>query len=105
VRRSRTLRVFVLAVVVDAVLFPLARPIGSHSSSCGDGGSGWWALLIVPWLVAPFAALIAAGVHDERAGQSDALGLAMGAAALVLVTHLIVFARMWGAAPSCGFLF
>jgi hypothetical protein len=94
----------VLAVVVDLVLLPLAGTIGRHSASCA-GASGLWALFFVPWLVLPFAGLIVAGVHDERSGEADALGLAMGAAALVIVTHLVVFARMWGAAPSCGFLF
>jgi hypothetical protein len=101
-RGSWTLRAFVAAVAVDIALVPLAGAIGRNSASCG-GTSGLWALFFVPWLAAPFAGLIVAGVHDERRGRADALGLAMGAVALVIATHLVVFVRMWQAAPSCGF--
>ena len=65
--------------------------------------SGWATLFGYVWIFGPFAFLIGAGFRDERRGSRDALGLAMGCVALVIITHVIVFARMGSQGPSCGF--
>jgi hypothetical protein len=97
------LRVLGVAVAVDVLLMALAGSIENQDSSCNSSGSWLSGLLALIWIFGPPAALIWAALRDERRGHvRGAEGYAMGALAIIVLTHFMVIGFMITAGPSCG---
>ena len=100
-----TFRVFSVSLGVDIALMALAGRLSEHSDCSSTGDSGLGRLLAFIWLVAPPVALIVSGRRDQRAGRvTDGEGYAMGAVAIIVVSHFFVGLFFLRAAPSCGLL-